>query len=303
MNKSHGNLLTIECKNPSCKNTFQLYRSEISKKLYCSRKCRSEHHWSINPLFEKKCKNSMCSKIIKRKFKQQINKVHYCSPQCRKIHRNRIFQKKLDDTIKSNCCECGVEIITKREPCGKLIPRKFCDSCAKEKKNQYVMRATEKYKFLYHNDVNFRESRRKKYKHTGIMLKKKYRAEGLPCKWIQWYQNFCLFGKSKLEDRVFDYIKSKNIFAKRWYSISNLFVDIYIPDKKLIIECFGDYWHMNPLKYSKNDYNKSTKRSAQEQWNKDRKRKIFMESEGYKVVELWENEINGGDYSKLDIYI
>jgi len=29
----------------------------------------------------------------------------------------------------------------------------------------------------------------------------------------------------------------------------------------------------------------------------------MLESKGYKVVELWENEINNGDYKKLDIYI
>ena len=82
-----------------------------------------------------------------------------------------------------------------------------------------------------------------------------------------------------------------------------MFVDIYVPDKNLVIECFGDYWHMSPSKYSATDYNKSTKRTAAEQWEKDRKRKLFMESKGYKVVELWEHEINNGDYRKLDIYI
>jgi hypothetical protein len=32
----------------------------------------------------------------------------------------------------------------------------------------------------------------------------------------------------------------------------------------------------------------------EEQWEKDRCRRMFMENNGYKVVELWESEINSG---------
>ena len=36
---------------------------------------------------------------------------------------------------------------------------------------------------------------------------------------------------------------------------------------------------------------------------KDKNRRLFMERQGYKIVELWESEINSGDYKKLDIYL
>lgn len=190
-----------------------------------------------------------------------------------------------------------------REPCGKLIPRKICDKCNKKENQQKVIKATEQFKFLMKNDSVFKEKMKVIQKKTGAKMKERYKKEGLPKAWVEWYKKFATFGKSKIEDKVADVIKDKVSKIERLYSISNMFVDIYIPDKNLVIECLGDYWHMNLIKYSSTDYNKSTKRTALEQWEKDKKRRLFMESKGYKVVELWESEINNEDYKKLDIYI
>ena len=134
-------------------------------------------------------------------------------------------------------------------------------------------------------------------------MKNRYKVEGLPKSWMNWYRNFSSLGKSKIEDTVVEIVQQRVSRIERSYPISNIFVDIYIPEKNLVIECLGDYWHMNPSKYSATDYNKSTKRTAKEQWDKDKRRKLFIESKGYKIVEIWENEINHGDYKKLDIYI
>jgi very-short-patch-repair endonuclease len=258
----------------------------------------------ITPLFEKKCLNPECIIIIKRKFKQQIDKINYCSPLCRHNHKDKIFQEKLKDTIKSNCKICDKELVVNREPCGKLIPRKICDKCNKKENQLKALNATARVKYLYNNDKTFRKKRKEIYIQTGKKMKERYAVEGLPKAWLNWYQKHSKIGKSKLEDKLYKYIRSKiSSKPERWYPISNMFVDIFIPEKNLVIECFGDYWHMNPSKYSCHDYNSSTKRTAEEQWKKDKNRKLFMERNGYKVVELWESEINDGDYKKLDIYI
>ena len=164
---------------------------------------------------------------------------------------------------------------------------------------------TEKFIQLYNTNEIFFNKMKNVHKLNGIKAKKHHKKFGLSKKWIEWYTNYSSLGKSKLEDKVYNYLKSKivNIEIKRWHSISNMFVDFYIPDKNLVIECQGDYWHMNPIKYSATDYNKTTKKTAKEHWNKDRKRKLFMEKSGYKVVELWEDEINQDNYKKLDIYL
>ena len=61
---------------------------------------------------------------------------------------------------------------------------------------------------------------------------------------------------------------------------------------KKIIEFNGDYWHMNPSIYKPEDINKTTKRTAQETWDKDNKKKLCAERHGYKVLYIWESEYN-----------
>lgn len=50
--------------------------------------------------------------------------------------------------------------------------------------------------------------------------------------------------------------------------------DIYIPSRRLVIECDGDYWHTLP--------------GVQE---RDQKRDDWFRSQGYQVVRLWESDI------------
>ena len=66
-------------------------------------------------------------------------------------------------------------------------------------------------------------------------------------------------------------------------------VDIFIPSTKQIIECHGDYWHCNPLKYQPNYYNKLVHLTAKEIWNRDLEKKQLLESAGYSVEVIWEN--------------
>ncbi len=297
-------LISLTCKNPNCNNIFQIRKYDIGKKFYCCRKCRSNHHWLITPLFEKKCLNSSCNNIIKRKFKQQIDKINYCSLICRKIHKEQIFKESLKDTIKSKCRVCNMELVTYREPCGKLIPRKICDECDKKEKQQRALQGAKRFKFLYKNNKEFNN----KIKNIHIENKEKTK------KWFQNKENYKMWSlkmrdlflnqTSKIEYKTKEYLNKKfpDFKIKHQEPISNILVDFYIPDKKLVIECHGDYWHMNPSKYKIDDINHSTKRTAKEQWEKDKNRRIFLESNGYKVIELWESEINRGDYKKLDIY-
>lgn len=61
-----------------------------------------------------------------------------------------------------------------------------------------------------------------------------------------------------------------------------------IVDGKKIIEYNGDYWHMNPRKYSPSDFNKRTHLTAEETWKKDKNKIDFAESLEYKVLVIWE---------------
>lgn len=67
------------------------------------------------------------------------------------------------------------------------------------------------------------------------------------------------------------------------------FVDIYIPSIKKVVECYGDYWHCNPTKCSPDYYNRLAHLTAQEIWDRDKKRENLLKHGGYDVDIVWEN--------------
>lgn len=56
-----------------------------------------------------------------------------------------------------------------------------------------------------------------------------------------------------------------------------------------IVYCInGDFWHANPLLYKKENLTKIQKHN----YHHDINRKIFLEGKGFKVIDIWESEIN-----------
>lgn len=70
--------------------------------------------------------------------------------------------------------------------------------------------------------------------------------------------------------------------------------------KNIIIEFNGDYWHMNPSKYTADDINKTTKQKAVDKWNEDSYKKSLAEQYGYKVLVIWESEFNNSIKETID---
>ena len=72
------------------------------------------------------------------------------------------------------------------------------------------------------------------------------------------------------------------------------FIDLCYPKQKLAIECYGDYWHSNPIKYNKLDkVQKSIK-------NNDMTRIKILNSLGFKVLTFFETDINKNLKSCID---
>ena len=78
------------------------------------------------------------------------------------------------------------------------------------------------------------------------------------------------------------------VFQKHFDKIAN--VDFYIPEKKLIIECDGCYWHGCDIHYPDRNYKQE----------KDKTRDLKLEALGYKVIRFWEHEINQMSLIKLE---
>lgn len=60
---------------------------------------------------------------------------------------------------------------------------------------------------------------------------------------------------------------------------------------KIIIEIQGDFWHANPKYYKETDILLDGL-LAKDVWNKDNNKRKLVESKGYTVHYLWENDIN-----------
>jgi very-short-patch-repair endonuclease len=70
-------------------------------------------------------------------------------------------------------------------------------------------------------------------------------------------------------------------------------VDIFIPNKKIVIEIYGDSWHANPKSYKPTDeiYKWGGLKKAEDIWEHDNIRVRHIESSGYKVIILWCSDI------------
>ncbi len=66
----------------------------------------------------------------------------------------------------------------------------------------------------------------------------------------------------------------------------------------IIIEVNGDYWHANPKLYKENDLIRRFGGyvKAGDIWKKDLERNHYIEKLGYKVLVIWEDEIESGSF-------
>jgi very-short-patch-repair endonuclease len=80
--------------------------------------------------------------------------------------------------------------------------------------------------------------------------------------------------KFSFQFRLKDYI-SKNVFC----------FDFGDKNKKILIECDGDYWHANPLIY------KELNNVQIYNVERDKTKNEIAEKNGYKLIRFWENEI------------
>jgi G:T-mismatch repair DNA endonuclease (very short patch repair protein) len=113
----------------------------------------------------------------------------------------------------------------------------------------------------------------------------------------------CCSAYSKLNTKVEDILKYLNVEYKsepilKVQSYNKQRQKNYYPrpdflvQNTKIIEVYGDYWHMNPLKYKDTDINKNRKMTSKEIWEHDNLRLDSFRKCGYDTLIIWENDIN-----------
>lgn len=107
-----------------------------------------------------------------------------------------------------------------------------------------------------------------------------------------------LYGKSKLEENIGSILKEMGVEITPQYFVNRVSYDFRIDNTNYLIEVQGNFWHANPKIYSEHDIMKfplNNRPKAKDIWLKDHKRKENAENYGYKVLYLWEDEINNNN--------
>ncbi|TAL46958.1 DUF559 domain-containing protein [archaeon] len=92
---------------------------------------------------------------------------------------------------------------------------------------------------------------------------------------------------TSIEIKMLEELRKRKIGFKYQYKVMDgVVADFAFPRSRLIVECDGDYWHVNPKKYKKLSRYQKMKRLE------DKERQELIEMAGWKVLRFWENEIN-----------
>ncbi len=99
--------------------------------------------------------------------------------------------------------------------------------------------------------------------------------------------------KSKLEKRVLELLNEYDLSFSHQFWLKKRPYDFCFQLHNLILEINGDYWHANPNLYEKNhEFTRNGEiLTAEAVWERDRLKKSLAEAEGYRVIYLWESEM------------
>jgi len=141
---------------------------------------------------------------------------------------------------------------------------------------------------------------------------RKHGAENGPLLFLQFMQNKGR-GFSKIAAQLFDairdanYIENSNSIMYSPHTVEYVFRrkdDIFLFDfidksTNRVIEFFGDYWHMNPIKYSPTDYCATNGAAAEDIWSRDCHRVKVMVDHGFDVKIVWERDFRNDQKSVI----
>ena len=218
-----------------------------------------------------------------------------------KSPHGKITQEKLLTDYKYNgnrpTCECGCGEYTDISYVGEAH---FC---------KYVLGHNSKMVNNWgHNEkaiLNSSETRRKQYKsgereqwNKGKTWKETYTDEDIKrLTKIQREKIYRMLTEggfslsSKIEkDFIEKCIKPLGIKFTTQHYIKDLhhYCDVYIPEKNIVIEFQGDYWHGNPKKYEKEELSEF----QLEKVKKDESLREYCKNNGIRLLEIWESDYN-----------
>jgi hypothetical protein len=270
--------------NKNCKNCGNLLNKR--QKMFCCRKCKAEYEKTIG------------KKEIVDKINSTFKKKYGMTPIERKnevlleahgtIHALQIesSNRKMKNTMKDRYgCEQALKnkklLDKKNKTCEQIYGSQnvFNNEDVRKKAKETIFK---KYgtEYVSQNDDIKRKVKNTMFDRYGVEC-----AFELP--------NAKSQRISKLQQTIFESVKNIHSDALLEHRLNDIgrSVDIYIPSKNIVIEVNGDYYHMNPSKYSPNDFNKRYKMTAKEIWEREKNRlHLISEHLSCSVIVIWESD-------------
>ena len=138
--------------------------------------------------------------------------------------------------------------------------------------------------------------KRKIHGHTG----KKHSAETIEKLRINTasrYSDGTFKRETSIHKKVKSFLNSVDLTARfeeefhlKYYSL-----DFSFPDQKIAIECQGTFFHVDPRFYPRGPENKIQRRN----FGRDKAKKKYLDKHGWILIELWETEINNGEFEQI----
>ena len=237
----------------NCKQCSIEHKTNQKTTVFCSAQCGVQ--WTLEnnkAAFNTGIREYKKTCIIcKKEFTRKAKNAKSCSNECREKHRRNRHKK----------CREKKERIIKCIYCQKehRTYKRYTRFCSRSCGSKWIIENTNKFDKWINSDTKYSVSRNERELLSLIKM---------------------TFNKHNITSHNKANIKVNNVLYKP---------DILINDK-IVIEYYGDYWHMNPLCYNKDDYNKNKKKYASDIWKYDNDRKITLEHKGYNIIIVWEND-------------
>lgn len=289
-----GKEIEIECLECHRKIRLKFYEGLLKKKYTCQ-KCL--HIGERNPFYGKKHSQEFKDKMSKER------KGVWCIGEKNPMYGIDVKTKMSSEKIKQWKQHISEATRGEKNPMyGKNIKDYMSEEAYSNWKQKLINRALN-----LTNEERKRISDRakeinKKWKEKDPEGYRKAKQKAAHCsRSKQWN-----YKKSKIEEKVEEWLKNHNVDYDYSCIIGfgeNCFqYDFIIHNKRILIEVQGDYWHANPKLYNEDgsDGKRILNYIQKKKIEKDIKKKEFAESKNFKVIYIWESDINNCNYKVLD---
>jgi len=93
---------------------------------------------------------------------------------------------------------------------------------------------------------------------------------------------------TKIEIKVGNYLESENINFIKNHKLNGFYIDFYLNDYNIALECDGDWWHVNPLFFKRENLSIAQIKTI----DRDLRKNIMFKNNNVEYLRFWEHDIH-----------